>query len=394
MENQVASFSLMKRMNTAAVLRMVRAHGAASRAQIAKETGLTPATVTNITARLIGAGFLCEADRGESTGGRKPVLLRFSPGCCRIAAAYFGPDTVSLAIADFAGHLLCHNEQKLLPGDTVRQCVDFVDRQLRRFPEFDKVAALGVAVHGLVDAENGVSVFAPNLGWEGVPVRDLLKQRLDMPVYVENDVRLMTLSELWYGAAKKLANFAFVYVGAGIGGALVIDGKLYRGSGQSAGEIGHTTIHADGSLCSCGNRGCLQALAGEGALLQALRTAAAAGEGTCLPEGAAVADVVAAAQNGDALAVRLLSDEARYLGIGIANLANLFNPEAVVFAAGAQGLAEYLLPAVQREAGQRMIRNLHTDIRASLLGGTGSLRGGVALVLDYICDDPYYFLRV
>ncbi len=394
MENQVASFSLMKRINTAAVLRTVRAHGAASRAQIAKETGLTPATVTNITARLIGAGFLCEADRGESTGGRKPVLLKFSPGCCRIAAAYFGPGAVSLAVADFAGQLLWYQEQVLLPGDTVRQCIDFVDGKLRRFPEFDKVAALGVAVHGLVDAENGISIFAPNLGWEGVPVRGLLEARLDMPVYVENDVRLMTLAELWYGAAKKLTNFAFVYVGAGIGGALVIDGKLYRGSGQGAGEIGHTTIYADGPLCSCGNHGCLQAFAGEGALLQALHAAIAAGERTCLQAGATAADVLAAAQAGDGLAVRLLADESQYLGIGIANLSNLVNPEAVVFAAGVPGLADYLLPSVRREAGRRMMGGLNADIRASALDGMGSLRGAVALGTDHLFDNPYDFLRV
>lgn len=389
MRNRAASFTLMKQMNIALILRTVRAHGAVSRAQIAKETGLTPATVTNITGQLIGAGLLCEADRGVSTGGRKPVLLRFDPGCCRIAAAYFGPDAVSLSVSDFAGGLLYRKSRPLTGGDTLAQCVAFVQAELAAFPQ--EIAALGVAVHGLVDAEKGISLFAPNLGWRRVPVRQILEERLGLPVFVENDVRLMTLSELWYGVARELSDFVFVYAGVGLGGALVLDGKLYRGSGQGAGEIGHTTIDANGPLCSCGNRGCLQALAGEGALLAALKNAIAAGEGTVLPPDGTVADLLAAAQDGDALANRLLADQARYLGLGISNVAKLCNPQAVVLATGVPDLAAYLLPAVRAEAEARMMGSLHTDILASPQGGDGVLRGAVALVLDAMTDRPFRF---
>lgn len=393
MENRAASFSLMKQMNISLILRTVREKCAISRAQIAKETGLTPATVTNITARLIEAGLLCEADWGKSTGGRKPVLLRFDAGQYRIAAAYFAPDGVSLRVVDLGDGLVYQNRQRLASGDTAAQCVDFVAGQLEQFAERERIVAVGIAVHGLVDAAQGVSLFAPNLGWRDVPVRALLEQRLGLPVFVENDVRLMTLSERWYGAAKQFSDFAFVYAGKGLGGALVLDGKLYRGSGHGAGEIGHTTIDADGPLCSCGNRGCLQALASEDALLAAVRREVGGGSDSCLTADADMEGLLAAAEAGDALAVRLLDDEARYLGLGISNIAKLFNPEAVVFATGTPGLAGYLLPAVRTQVQARMMDSQHTAVLATALGGDAVLRGAAALVLDYICEEPFRFLQ-
>ena len=392
MENRAASFTLMKQMNISLILRTVRENRTISRAQIAKETGLTPATVTNITAQLIDAGLLCEADWGKSTGGRKPVLLRFDAAHYRIAAAYFGPDAVTLTMANLGDELLYQAERRLSPGDTVAQCVEFVAEQIAQYPERERIAAVGIAVHGMVDAERGVSLFAPNLGWRGVPVRELLEERLGLPVFVENDVRLMSLAERWYGAARQLSDFAFVYVGKGLGGALTLDGKLYHGSGHGAGEIGHTTIDADGPLCSCGNRGCLQALASEEALLAAMRRAAAGAE-TRLTADMDIADLLHAAETGDALAVQLLQDEARYLGLGISNIAKLFNPEAVVFAAGTPGLADRLLPMVRAQVQSRRMGSLHAEVLATKLGGDAILRGAAALALDHICADPFRFLQ-
>ena len=392
MENRAASFSLMKQMNISLILRTVREKRTISRAQIAKETGLTPATVTNITAQLIDAGLLCEADWGKSTGGRKPVLLRFDAAHCWIAAAYFSPDEVSLMVTNLGDEVVHQTSRRLTAGDTAEQCMAFVAEQLAQYPERERIAAVGIAVHGLVDAERGVSLFAPNLGWRGVPVRELLEQRLDLPVFVENDVRLMTLAERWYGAARQLSNFAFVYVGKGLGGALVLDGKLYHGSGHGAGEIGHTTIDADGPVCSCGNRGCLQALASEEALLAAVRRAADSAD-TCLTADTGIGGLLCAAATGDAQAVRLLEDEARYLGLGISNIAKLFNPEAVVFAAGTPGLADYLLPAVRTQTEVRMMGSLHTEVLATALGGDAILRGAAALALDHICEDPFRYVE-
>ena len=274
MINNIGSFSVMKSTNTRLILKKIHQHGSVSRVQIAKETGLTAATVTNLTAELISLGIVVEAETGASSGGRKPIMLKLNSADYGICCVYISPDYIELAITDFGANSLYYNcvsaSSRSDPQETVKVIVDEYAKAISVTDR--KVVAMGVGLHGIVDNVEGVSVFAPNLEWRNVPIAAMLRNYIDVPVFVDNDVKLMANGEMWYGVAKGVSDFVYLYVGDGIGGAIVINGKVYRGIDNGSGEIGHCTVDAGGEICSCGNRGCLQTKASKRATKNKKRT--------------------------------------------------------------------------------------------------------------------------
>jgi len=385
MNENIGSFSLMKRMNTALILKTIRDAGEISRAQVAKETGLTPATVTNLTAELMKSKLITESKRGSSTGGRKPVLLTINNTHHYLASVYIGSKTVEVMISNFNADVLHCAASPIT--NSFDGAVEFIKKQVESFPGHEKIMGVGVGLHGLVDSKTGEWIFAPNLGLEHIDVRERLEEALGVPVYAENDVRLMTLGEMWFGTAQNVQDFVMMYVGYGIGAAMVTGGSLYRGVTDGGGEIGHTVIDMDGPECSCGNHGCLQALAGEQALLERMKKYLPS-EKSVLSGGSSAKDIVNAAIAGDNLAKKLMAEQAKYLGCGIANLTNLFNPKLVVINSNIPQLEKAIFSSLCEEAKKRTMKYLAAPIRFSELGDTAVLKGGIALVLDHIYDDP------
>jgi glucokinase len=248
--------------------------------------------------------------------------------------------------------------------------------------------AIGVGLPGLVDVVTGSALFLPNLPdkWKGVRVAEILRERTRKPVYILNDARLATLGEYAFGAGRSSANMLLVTVGTGIGGGLVLDGKLRLGLHGGAGEVGHQTILPDGPVCACGSRGCLEtlasgpALAAKGsALLReglAPRLRELAGDGPVTPQ-----LMVEAAAAGDASVSAAIERTARYLGIGIANAVTITAVELVVITGGMSALGELLLEpirAVLRER-VRMFPGAEVEVRCSTLGDQAGVMGGIAL---------------
>ena len=250
------------------------------------------------------------------------------------------------------------------------------------------VIGVGVGAPGPLDREKGLVVVAPNLGWKNFPLRDRISERLRLPVTLDNDANCATVGEWWQGAARGGTNVVGMTIGTGIGGGLIIDGKLFHGASDVAGEIGHTTIDLNGRHCKCGNYGCLEAYASGPAIATRAREVLVREEtASLLPslvggklDSITAETVYKAAKQGDAVASEIVRDTARYLGAGIANLLNILNADVVVVAGGVTQAGDALFVPLRAEVRRRAFRPAvdATRIVAGELPGTAGVVGAVA----------------
>jgi glucokinase-like ROK family protein len=401
------SFSLIKKMNTSVILNTIREHNSISRADIARLTKLTPATVTNITSELLQHQIILEAERGESSGGRKPVMLRINTDGYYVVGVYIGSKVVEVVIAnlnsDFIFEKKINNSADLTHKDILKNIVEII-QEWRKNNNSEKVLGIGVGVHGLVQTEKGIAVYAPNLGWENVPIKDYFEENLNIPVFIDNDVRTMTLGESWFGVAKDINNFILIYIGYGVGGSIVVDNHLFRGMNEGAGEIGHMTIDPKGPKCSCGNTGCLQTLISENAIVQEMKRLITEGHYSSIKD--LVGDeicrispeiVYEAAINNDNLALTVIKEQSKYLGIAIANLINTINPSMIIISGKITRLGDIVMNVVMDEVRNRSLKYLQhsTKIIYSTLNRKAVLKGAVSLVLNETFSNPdFIFTKV
>ncbi|MBV9880142.1 MAG: ROK family protein [Gemmatirosa sp.] len=250
---------------------------------------------------------------------------------------------------------------------------------------------VGIGAPGPLDRKRGVVVVAPNLGWRDLPLRDLVQDRVHLPATLDNDANCATLGEWWTGAARGASNVVGITIGTGIGGGLILDGRLYHGASDMAGEIGHTTIDSNGRRCKCGNYGCLEAYTSGPAIAERAREALAIGEASMLldlvqgrPERITAQTVYDASERGDAMAREVVRDTARFLGAGIANLLNVFNPDVVVVAGGVTQAGNALFEPLNAEVRRRAFRPAVDACRIvpGILPGTAGVVGAVATFLQ------------
>lgn len=250
------------------------------------------------------------------------------------------------------------------------------------------VAGIGVGAPGPLDREKGIVVVAPNLGWHDFPLRERIESRIGLPATLDNDANCATVGEWWLGAAKGGRNVVGMTIGTGIGGGLIINGELYHGSSDVAGEIGHTTIDMNGRHCKCGNYGCLEAYASGPAIATRAREALVREDtASLLPslvdgqlDRITAETVYAAAKRGDGLANEIVRDTARYLGAGIATLLNVINPDVVVIAGGVTAAGDALFAPLRAEVRRRAFAPAVDAARivAGTLPGTAGVVGAVA----------------
>lgn len=330
------------------VFTAVLSHGPLARLEVSRRVGLSPAAVTKAVRPLIEAGYLVEgADEDARPAlGRPANLVRVDGGralfigvkvtgdeiigvltdlCCRIRVARHlplpdrEPRTVLASIAELTQQLLAETDGSTAP-----------------------VLGLGIAVSGDVDRGEGTVRYSPFLEWRDVPLAELAAMTTGLPVTLDNDVRALTVAEQWFGAGAGLSDFAVVTVGAGIGCGLVVHGRVVAGAHGVAGEIGHVTVDPSGPLCHCGNRGCVEAIAGEAAIVRRIREATGA-------ELTDADEALALAREGVPGAREVYARAGEAIGRGIATVANLLGPERVIISG--EGLAAYDLFAEQiREA--------------------------------------------
>lgn len=250
---------------------------------------------------------------------------------------------------------------------------------------------VGVGAPGPLDREKGLVIIAPNLGWSNYPLRDRVQDAIKLPATLDNDANCATLGEWWTGAAKGARHVVGITIGTGIGGGLILDGKLFHGASDVAGEIGHTTIDSTGRRCKCGNYGCLEAYASGPNIADRAREALTGEEQSLLAsmvkgnlEKITAQTVYDAAQQGDMIAREVVRDTARFLGAGVANLLNVFNPDVVVIAGGVTQAGEALFEPLRAEVRRRAFKPAVDACRIvpGILPGSAGVVGAVATFLQ------------
>jgi glucokinase len=254
-----------------------------------------------------------------------------------------------------------------------------------------RVLGVGVGAPGPLDTKTGVVLLTPNLGWLNMPLRQRLADALQMRVELDNDANCAVLGECWVGAARSSRHVIGITIGTGIGGGIVVDGELHHGAADCAGEIGHTTIDMDGRRCGCGNYGCLEAYASGPAIARRASEQVEAGDPSVLTEmvGGDLSQITAqtvyqAAQEGDELALEVVRKTAQYLGAGIANLLNIFNPDMVVIAGGVTQAGDRLFKPLHREVARRAFKPAveSCQIMPGTLGGLAGVFGAARVFLQ------------
>ncbi len=334
----------IRRGNRATVLTKLFFDGPLSRLELSQATGLSTATVSNVTGELVDEALIVEAGQVESDGGRPRVLLRVDPGYAHIIGIDVGETGVQVELFDLAMQRKAAVDQPLPtarpePAAVAAQVAAGTREVLLQAGVTDEnVLGIGIGVPGTVEHGRSALVHAPTIGWQGAPLADLLRDRgLNMPLFIENGAKTQGQAEMWFGAGRRARHAVIVLVGSGVGAAVITDGNTFRGVSSSAGEWGHTTIVYGGRPCRCGSRGCLEAYVGAEGIIDRYHQLRGAKQLPDADEASQIAAIFAAAEKSKP-AAHLLAETVGYLGAGIANLINLLNPERVVLG-GWTGLA-------------------------------------------------------
>ena len=329
----------------------VRAAGLISRADLAKDLGVSPASVTSVVSELIEAGMIHEVAtpkrEGESNRGRPPVALGVRPEAGYVAGLKLSDHRHAAIITDFAGNTISEAEIRhgILQQETdmvIRDVVRLLDDALGQagLAQTD-LSAIGLGLPGVVDSATGQVMWSPLMREQGVGLGPMLEEQLGRPVRVDNDANLVTLAELWFGAGRARSDFAVVTIEHGVGMGVVINHRLYRGAMGLGLEIGHTKVQLDGALCRCGQRGCLEAYVADYALVREATTALNWGNRGVQSQQILLESLYDHAKAGNQSARAIFKRAGRYLALGLANIVNLFDP-ALILLSGERMRYDYL----------------------------------------------------
>lgn len=257
---------------------------------------------------------------------------------------------------------------------------------------FADVQGVGIGAPGPLEPEEGVVIFAPNLsGWKNVPVKASLEKTLRKPVFLDNDVNVGTLGEHALGAGKGVGDLVGIFIGTGIGGGVILNGRLHRGFNKTSGEIGHMMIEKGGPKCGCGNRGCLEALASRTAIARDIAAAIRSGKRSVLgrrgnidPSELKSGDISRALKAGDGVALRVIRRAARAIGVSVVNVIHLLNPEMIILGGGAMAFGDFLLPVVRKTVAKRALPLTADNVKIvpALLADDSGVLGAAVLALQ------------
>ena len=388
----------LSQLNTLQMLETIRIEGSISRSQVAEKTGTSPFLASKICDKLLATRFIIEAGQGDSTGGRRPALLSLSPDLGRLIGVNLGAVNVRIAMTDFSGALIDYVKDRSCadqgPDVAIHHLMELIDQMLEKSGlSYSSLDAIGIGVSGVIERNTGVTLFWPKLPlWVNVPVKKMLEERYKTLVKLEDASRTQAFAEYRLGGANSAEHFIYIAVGAGIGAALFLNGKLYQGAGGFAGEFGHITVSETGPLCSCGNRGCLETMVSASALIRKVQNGLSAGLSNTLmqiaqgnSQNVSVEMLAEAARKGDRFSLRLLSEAGEHLGRAIVGLINLLNPGLIVIGAGvASAVGDLILPEIQRAVRDRAIIQAvdQVQIRMSKLQERDWALGGTFLVAE------------
>ncbi len=387
----------VKVKNRALVLRLVKRRGLLSRIELARITGLTQPTITNIVNELIASNLLHEVGTSDTKAGRKPILLSFNNRAFYTISIGFSRHGFSVALTDLTPNLLFRRDSEYNLQENAEIALLELQKEFIHVLEYATqslrlILGIGISVPGPVDAESCTILAHPTfLHHKSLDLRSYLKE-YDLPIFMANNADAACLHETWSGVAKEIQNMVYFMVGEGVGAGILIDGVLYEGYNKKAGEIGHTSVNIFGPRCVCGNQGCLEMYCSTQKILEKAREAAWFGESTFLQQlltekraDVKFHHIIEGARNQDTTCQNILKQLGQYVGVGIINLLNVFDPEVIVIGGEAALAKEFIEEPIRRGIEERLLYRDYVapQVHFSEWGDDIRLLGAASVVLDH-----------
>jgi len=389
--------SFLKNYNISKILSILRQYERLSRIELSGVSSLDKKTITNITKRLLEDKQIEVVEYRYEGMGRPKAMLGLRGDYCKCIGLDLGGTYISGVIIDFTGAVVCsHNVDiysEMEPETLIKISYNIIENLLKKAKiSVEDVNGIGISIPGFIDKETGMAILSENIPkWSKVPLEKIFSKKYNKPVYIDNNSRLMAVAELWYGKGKDQKDFLVFDLGLGIGCGIVIDHNVYAGGSGKSGEVGHTIVEVDGPLCTCGRHGCIESLASGWALVMQVQEAIKNDVPTMLTEmksgkggAASTEDIRLAAELGDKFSIELLEHAGEYIGIGIANAIDLFNPSLVIINGALIVGNEVLSSAIRKTVEEQTMPQIYSDTKIveSEIGVLASAIGAATLCLE------------
>ena len=353
MQNKTWNLDVVKKQNKSLVLDKIISEEIISRADIAKKSGLNKGTVSALVNELLEAELIYESGPGESSGGRRPVMLLFNNQAGYSIGVDLGVNYLLGVLTDLSGNII--EEKRILFNDLPYKEIEeklftIISHLISVAPESKYgVIGIGIGVPGTVNKDE-VILLAPNLNWKNIDLKDVIEKKYNIPVIIENEANAGAYGEKKFGVGKDFNDIIYISAGIGIGVGLFLNGDLYRGNNGFSGELGHMTIEVNGATCSCGNEGCWELYASEQALI---RNAQKLGLTIPMNDESPIENLLTLAKNNNEQAASLFEEIGDYLGVGINNIINTFNPQQVIIGNQIAALEEWIISPLKKRVARQ-----------------------------------------
>nr|WGD66724.1 ROK family protein [Bacillus velezensis] len=378
----IADQAFVKKVNQKLLLNEILKNSPISRAKLSEMTGLNKSTVSSQVNTLMKENLVFEIGQGQSSGGRRPVMLVFNKKAGYSVGIDVGVDYINGILTDLEGTIVLDQHHHLecnSPEITKDILIEMIHHFIANMPQSPYgLIGIGICVPGLID-KNQKIVFAPNSNWRDIDLKSFIQKKFNVPVFIENEANAGAYGEKVFGAAKNHDNMIYVSIGTGIGIGVIINNDLYRGVGGFSGEMGHMTIDFNGLKCSCGNRGCWELYASEKALIKSLKTK---------EKKVSTQDIIDLAHLNDIGTLHALQNFGFYLGIGLTNILNTFNPQAIILRNSIIESHPMVLHSIKSEVSSRVYSHLDNsyELLPSFLGKNAPALGMSSIVIDHFLD--------
>ena len=378
----------VRRLNMSAILKLLRERGTLARADLAKELGMTRNTASNIVADLLQAGLVVETEFRRRGAGRPGLLLELASTGGFSIGAEIDINRIVVVVVDFKGNILWEETARIeptLPKDEIIATAEQLVQSALDWGTGENLKPLGIGLGlaGLVDAEGGCLTYAPTLGWNNIPFKTMWESTFGLPVHLGNEANTSALGYHTYADRSGIRNLAYLSIGAGMAAGLILEGHLFQGSGGYAGQAGHMKIRIDGESCTCGDHGCWVTEVALPALVRKMGT-----------PNIDLGEVARLLRNNDAKTHAIIAEMAEMLGLGIANLVNLFNLDCVVLGGAMRPILPFMLEKTRRVVDRRALELPRTNVKIKVSGrDSDGVFGAACLVLNNIMNDPVPLVR-
>jgi len=391
---------VMKQTNLATVLQCIYHDGPLSRADIARRTGLSRPSVSANVDQLIRDQWVKELATSPGQRGRRPTPITIHPTGHVTIGVEIRSTLITIIVADLFGQVMVERCCAIKPHDTSSLVIDLIARTIqdlvREFGESPpKILGIGLGMHGMVDSVRGISLLAPQLGWKEVEMAKPLSDATGLPVTMDNDCNTAALAEQHFGLGRNYRNFITLMVDYGVGAGIVLNQQLYHGTNHSEGQIGHVVVDEGGRLCACGKHGCLETCSSEPAIIQAVRHQSQRGFSSRSGEppssespSVTIEAIYQAALAGDPLSRSVVELALKHVGVALATLINLFDPQALILSGGITRLGGFTLPIIRKVLNEQVfsLSGKDTPVLVSKLGANAYTLGAAGLIIRHVAD--------